>query len=126
MLNSSDVEIIAFLQNTLTKEVYQAFSVVRPQVLVGIENPSAHEVHFSLYPNPANDKLTVHFGSPLRDNARIVIYSIKGEAVREYRAGRGLVEFTVNDPSLKEGLYLVRVSIGLYDQGYQKLIITDD
>jgi hypothetical protein len=54
------------------------------------------------------------------------IYNIQGEIVREYTAGAGSSKLTIEDPGLKGGIYLVRVSAGNLDIGYKKLIITED
>ena len=126
VLNSSDIEIIAFLQSAETKEVYQAFSIVKPEILVGIENPFGREAQFSIYPNPASDMITIGFAGPLKSEAVIRIFSFQGEIIREYRAGQGLTQFTVEDPGLKGGIYLVRVSYGSFDMGFRKLIVTED
>jgi hypothetical protein len=81
---------------------------------------------FSLYPNPATDKLTIGFSEPLRNRAEIKIYSYSGELVRTYSAGAGSSEFMIEDPGLKGGIYMVRISMGLYDLGYRKLIISGE
>lgn len=125
-LNSSDIEIIAFVQNTTTQEVHQAFSVIKPDITTGVEDALLREGRFSMYPNPASNRITVGFPDPLRSEADIRIYNFQGELIREYRAGAGLPEFTIEDPGLKAGIYLVRVSRGILDLGYRKLIITED
>ncbi len=126
VLNSSDIEIIAFLQSADNKEVYQAFSVIKPDIMVGIENPLGKEARFSIWPNPASNIVTIGFNRPVNSESLIRIYNIQGEIVREYRAGAGSSKFTIEDPGLKGGIYLVRVSTGNLDIGYKKLIITED
>ncbi|HEX2967621.1 MAG TPA: T9SS type A sorting domain-containing protein [Bacteroidales bacterium] len=126
VLNSSDIEVIAFLQNSETQEVYQAFSVIKPEILVGIENPSGSEARFSLFPNPAHNRFTVAFSGPLKTLAHIKIYNMQGSIVKEYRADQGSTQITVEDSGLKGGIYLVKVTYGTFDVGYKKLIISED
>jgi hypothetical protein len=127
ILNYADLEVIAFIQNSVTKEVLQSFSVIKPDVAVGVDDSFIiRGGGFSLYPNPATDKLTIGFSEPLRNRAEIKIYSYSGELVRTYSAGAGSSEFMIEDPGLKGGIYMVRISMGLYDLGYRKLIISGE
>ena len=122
--DSSDIEVIAFIQNTITKEVYQASSVSHQQIIVGIEDiPGASESMFVLYPNPAVNKLTVRFKEPLSYETDIRIFDIRGIAVREYKTGRGITDFTIDNLDLKGGIYFVRVSAKGIDLGYRKLVV---
>jgi hypothetical protein len=126
ILNSKDVEIIAFLQNSLTREVYQAFSVVKPSVVVGIDDFTPKVGNFSLYPNPAHDRLTIGFGEPLKTQAEIRIFSYSGELVRTYKVGAGSEEFTVDNPGLKGGIYMVRITMGRFNLDSKKLVISGE
>ena len=125
-LNSSDIEIIAFLQSSETKEVYQAFSVIKPDITTGSEDQLLREGRFTVYPNPASNRITVGFSDLLKSEADIRIYNVNGRIMREYRAGAGLTEYTIENPGLKAGIYMIRVSRGILDLGYRKLIITED
>ncbi|OFY66813.1 MAG: hypothetical protein A2V64_07100 [Bacteroidetes bacterium RBG_13_43_22] len=125
--DSSDIEVISFIQNTITKEVYQAFSVIQPDIEVGIENPSGrYGSGFILYPNPAVNKLTVSFEEPLANEADIRIYDTRGVVVREFRAGEAITEFAIDHLSLKGGIYLVRISTRGINLGFKKLVISGD
>lgn len=65
-LNSSDIEIIAFIQNSVTKEVYQVASEIKKDLIVGIENQfQGKGAGIAIYPNPAVNKLTIRFKEPL-------------------------------------------------------------
>lgn len=122
---SSDIEVIAFIQNNITKEVYQAASNINKNVSVGIETlRSADGNGFSLYPNPASGKLTIAFEKPLQSEADIRIYNFSGTLIRSFRARSMETEFTVEDLGLKNGIYLVRISSGGLDYGFKKLIIS--
>ena len=124
-LNSSDIEVIAFIQNSVTKEVYQAASMLKPKITVGIEKPGIlNNIDFALYPNPAKHQLTIRFGEPLERSTDIFIYDFGGMIVKTFKAWSGETEFTIDDLGLKDGIYLIRVSYGGVNYGFKKLIIT--
>jgi hypothetical protein len=125
--SSSDIEVIAFLQNNITKEVYQATSLLKPNITTGIgEVLNGKGKDFSLYPNPAVNKLTIGFSEPLNGDSDIKIYDLQGLLVSAYKAGPGISEYTVGNLKLKAGIYLVRVSMKGVDLGFRKLIITGE
>ncbi|MCX6256046.1 MAG: T9SS type A sorting domain-containing protein [Bacteroidia bacterium] len=125
--NSSDIEVVAFVQNNITKELYQAYSEIETKITVGIENMfSGKGNDFALYPNPAVKKLTIAFKEPLSHDSEIRIYNIQGIVIALYKAGSGLSEFTIENPGLRGGIYLVRVTAGSIDLGFRKLIISGD
>lgn len=123
--NSSEIEVIAFIQNNITKLVYQAESQILKNITVGIDdNVTGESKGFSIYPNPATDRLTIAFERALTKEADIRIYDFSGTLVRTFRAGPMETEFTVDDVGLKNGIYLVRISSGGLDYGFKKLIIS--
>jgi hypothetical protein len=123
-LNNSDIEVIAFIQNSVTKELYQATSLIEPDVIVSIEKPrKADQIDFALYPNPAEARLTIRFGEMLKSETDIFIYDYSGAIVRTFKAGSGQTEFTIDDLGLRDGIYLIRISSGGVYFGYKKLII---
>ncbi len=124
-LNSSDIEVVAFIQNSVTKEVYQAASMLKPKIIVGIEKTGIMDnIDYMLYPNPAKHQLTIRFGEVLEDDTDIFIYDFGGTIVRAYKTGSGETEFVIDDLGLKDGIYLIRVSSGGVNYGFRKLIIS--
>jgi hypothetical protein len=122
---SADIEVVAFIQNSSTKELYQASSDTVRNIVVGIEDfLQGKKAGFTLYPNPATDRLTVKFGEMLKSEADISIYDVRGIIVRSYKAGTGESEFRIENPHLQDGIYLVRVLSGGIDFGFRKLIIS--
>jgi hypothetical protein len=123
----SDIEVIAFIQNTMTKEVYQASSFNYRNIHVGMEDAAAAAgKSFRLYPNPTVNNLTIEFKEPLSTEADILIIDVRGEIVRQYTTGRGITEFFIDNPGLKGGIYFVKVSAKGIDLGYQKLVVSGD
>jgi hypothetical protein len=123
--NASDIEVIAFIQNNTTKEIYQTESNVKLSIIVGLDNLFTNNGKgFSLYPNPASDMLTIAFENILQAETDIIIYDFKGTIVRTFKTGSGQAEFTINDLGLQNGIYLVRIKSGGLDWGFKKLIIS--
>jgi hypothetical protein len=93
--------------------------------VTGIENHfTGSSESFSLYPNPAVNKLTIGFSEPLAGDSDIKIYDLQGLLISAYKAGSGISEYAIDNLKLKSGIYLVRVSRGGIDLGFRKLIIT--
>jgi hypothetical protein len=125
--DQSDIEVVAFIQNVVTREVFQAFSVIKPQVIVGIEDDLYGESReFSVNPNPAGKRITVSFGETLRQNAEISFLNIRGDVVKTLTAGNGTEELTIENPGLIPGLYFIKVRMGNKIIGYKKLVIIDN
>jgi hypothetical protein len=125
--DTADIEVIAFIQNTITKEVYQAASVLHHDIVVGIEDtPDISGSGFTLYPNPAVNKLTIRFKEPLAREADIRIYDVRGVIISSYKAGSGITEFLIDDLELKGGIYLVRITEGVINLGFRKLVVRGD
>jgi hypothetical protein len=124
-LNSADIEVIAFIQNSVTKELFQAASEIKQNLVVGIGDLFQGKVaEFALFPNPATDKLTIAFSKPLARETDIRIYDMRGIVISSYKAGSGLSEYRIDDAGLPGGIYLVRVSSAGIDLGFRKLIIS--
>ncbi len=123
--NSSDIEVIAFIQNNITKELYQAASETKQEISVGIEDLfSGRGNDFALYPNPAVNKLTISFEEPLSREADIRIYDIRSVIIASYKTTSGISQFSIDNLNLKGGIYLVRITAGSTDLGFKKLIVS--
>jgi hypothetical protein len=124
-LNSADIEVVIFIQNNVTKEVYQTVSEIKPDISVGIENSGLrHNIEYALYPNPTRSQLTISFGETLDSEADIYIYDFKGTVVKYYRVEAGEIELRIDDLGLRDGIYLIKVTSGKFNPGFKKLIIT--
>jgi hypothetical protein len=124
-LNSADIEVVIFIQNNVTKEVYQAVSEIKPDISVGIENSGLlRDIEYALYPNPARSQLTISFGETLDSETYVYIYDFKGTVVQSYRVEAGETELRIDDLGLPDGIYLIKVTSGKFNTGFKKLIIT--
>ena len=66
---------------------------------------------FNLYPNPANDKVTVDFISRAEGNVRLYIYNLAGQKVlsSDITAREGMNTQTISTNMLSNGVYLFEV-----------------
>jgi len=135
----SDIEVIAFIQNSQTKEVYQAESKVLPtgksatDKSIQDKNAIGNEdklfpavISFGLYPNPAVGRLTIEFSSPVETDADIRIYDMQGAVKSAFKVAVGESSLIIDDLGLRSGIYLVRITSGGKDLGFRKLIVSGD
>ena len=123
--SSSDIEVVAFIQDNSKKQLYQAASEIDQNILTAVENPVLTKgTGFALYPNPTVNKLTIVFGAPLVYNAEIKIYDVRGVIIATYKVGSGSSEFNIENLGLGSGFYLLRISAGGVDLGFKKFIVS--
>lgn len=71
---------------------------------LGVQNAEAAE--FTVYPNPAKDKVTVTVSGNVRDNAQVEIIDMAGRTVARQNISEGTAEINVSD--LQQGVYIVK------------------
>jgi len=137
-LGKSDIEVIAFIQNSQTKEVYQISSEIMTTSKSGIKiSPNEAEAgsedlsketatSFGLYPNPADERLTIEFNNRLAADAEVRIFDLQGAIKATYKVAAGESGLFIEDLSLKAGIYFVRIKSGVIDLGFKKLIVTGE
>lgn len=104
-----DLTVVAFIQNTSTKEIVQA--AIAPVVVGMEENEAANTLR--VFPNPTNGELNLAFDASMgHGNASIEVYNTLGERVfQTSRALNGGAQREVLElSSLSNGAYFVNVS----------------
>jgi hypothetical protein len=123
--DNADIDVIAFVQNNLTKEVYQAVSNSAAASGAGTKKEVIEEgKKFGIYPNPASEMLTVTFEEETEHGTEIRIFDLSGSIVRSYTPGRGITDYNIRGLGLKSGIYLVKIFENGVDRGHKKLIVT--
>jgi hypothetical protein len=122
--DAADIEIIAYVQNNITREIYQTVASGINDITVGIENTYGDNSAFALFPNPATDRLSVSFEEPLSGRTLIELLDFKGTVVRSYFAEAGQKLLNVEDVGLANGIYVVRMRSGNRIMGIRKLIVS--
>ncbi|MDZ7740795.1 MAG: T9SS type A sorting domain-containing protein [Bacteroidota bacterium] len=115
-------ELIAFIQDTLTYEVFQAEKVKLTELLPSGRFLKKAEVLIEVYPNPVGDKLFVHI--PSGTNIQMIqLYSITGSKMRQWNIEENS-DFSLDIQKytdLPGGIYLLKVYLD--EAIYQKKLI---
>lgn len=123
--DSDSLEVIAFLQNNNTKEVYQAAtSGSFKSYFTSIGRLRFEEAEFSLFPNPASSHLTLLFDSEIKANSKITIINNAGIAVKNISLQKGINRLFIDDLNLPDGFYMLSLIIEGKPAGIRKLIIS--
>jgi hypothetical protein len=88
-----------------------SYSNVATNNVLAVKDP-AKEITVSVYPNPADDRLYVNAGETLKGRAKIEISDLLGEKVyvNEISDIRANSTYSINTTSLREGLYVLKIS----------------
>lgn len=109
---AENISIVAFLQDEMTREIYQTTIDDTSKVIIGtgkrIKKP-AKEWDLNVYPNPAREWLAVEFPEVDNDNMRIEIWSIGGKAVVSEKLLKGVSRYEKEIQDLENGFYFVRL-----------------
>lgn len=95
-------EIVVFLQNLTTREIYQGTSKMMTEI-TGIQEPVSQE-EISIYPNPAHGAVNIKSSSQIQ---KVSVYNPSGQLVFEGNANTGL--YHLSTQQLNAGLYLFKV-----------------
>ncbi len=98
-------EMIAFLQNMDTKEIYQGNSVMLVEAYVGTDDAVSSEPEISIYPNPVHDVVNIVSGERIR---YIDMFSHNGELVFDGPVNSSVCNLGVG--RFQRGLYLLRIT----------------
>lgn len=102
------ITIVAFVQNTSTKEILQ--SAVAAEPFVGIGEHTANNM-LRVWPNPTNDVVFLRYAHPLAAGATVEVFDMLGERVLNTQrsfSGADQVE-AISLEKLPAGMYMVRL-----------------
>ncbi len=108
----ANIHIVAFLQDELTRDIYQVVSDDTSKVHgdpgVGIKTMEGN-IEVNVYPNPAKDLLVVEFSETPDNDQRIEIWSMNGKKVFSENLFKGVSRFETDVQNLENGLYFIRI-----------------
>ena len=94
-------------------------------IVIGVKENQKNNSIFSMFPNPANAQLGLHFVLANEDSYTFEISNTLGQVVKTVsmpNLSAGIYNESINTSDLSTGMYTVKV-IGKNSQGTQKLII---
>ena len=106
-----NLAVVAILQNTSTKEVYQtavALNVGYPPVVTGLESVAAEDIY--VFPNPAASYVTVQLPSITTQPVEVRVIDQHGRVVATEVIGEGQQSKTISTQNLADGLYILHLS----------------
>jgi hypothetical protein len=97
-----------YVQDVITKEIYQSKVLDYSSITTDIENPEISEIQqISLYPNPAEDYLNIKL-SQTKFTGELFVLDAYGKLIRkiEIQAHTELIQLLLN--SYKPGMYIIQ------------------
>ena len=96
-------EVIVFIQNMDTKEIYQGTSLMMTDITIGLDEP--HQLSkVEVYPNPTSDVVNIHAGNEIK---KVSVYNNNGQLVFEKTASTK--HYHLSTSGFETGLYLFRI-----------------
>ncbi len=115
----NQVRIIAFVQNTETKEVYQA-EISTPQITTGNNTlPSSANHAFDLFPSITQSTFSVKLNTP-QQARHIKVLDLNGRVVYELQTSERMI--SIDAEAFPAGMYLVQVGDAKFNST-KKLIV---
>ena len=112
--DSDSLSIVVFVQNRVTKEIYQVVSVSAPETIniLGVEdNYFGVESELILYPQPASDEIILQFDNKLKNNYTWKIVDQRGVTLERGKFVRGNKQTKIQTSQLPSGLYFMYVKV---------------
>ncbi|MBL4653964.1 MAG: T9SS type A sorting domain-containing protein, partial [Flavobacteriales bacterium] len=119
-------EVIAFVQNNTTKEVYQvayndtaqlSSSVIVEQIVDELN------FDFALFPNPTRDNATILIGDEVVGDIQVTVYNQMGQVVFNQLLNSGTSKTLIELGNHPSGVYFVQLNSGSQNLGVKKLVV---
>jgi hypothetical protein len=107
-VDNDSIYVAVFLQDEVSKEVYQAeiTKVKVPSVVTGVE-PTAENI--KLYPNPADQELTIELPSPVKESTTLRLANQWGQYTEMSAFSEGEQKKTISTSGLSDGVYILQI-----------------
>ncbi len=105
---------IVFVQDNVTKEVYQAAtndaSTIPTSILAEVLN--VDEFNFNLMPNPAGDVVRIELNKAASKSLTLKVFNYSGSLVISDEVKAGIEHYELNTAKYADGMYFVQLSEG--------------
>ena len=114
MWPDNDIALVAFIQDEITREVYQSAVELPvpanfPTPITGIEDPTYAE-KISFFPNPANDELNILLPANVTRETSLNLVDSYGRVVYQGSFAAGQNRKRINTTELTGGVYIVQIN----------------
>ena len=121
--NLSNLEAVIFVQNTVTKEIYQSASISVPNAIN--QNAGPQDGILSLYPNPSQEYTNIDYYLTSSSSVNLRVYDALGQLVFDGKSIKKIAgehSETISTKNYAQGVYYVQLSIDgkLY---FRKLVV---
>ena len=123
--NPSYLKVVTFVQNDITREVYQA-NVFKAGTVTSSNpgmNQSSPNFKITSYPNPTGDHVTISYGMELGKGYEMQIISRDGKIMTDTPLRQGTSELELSLNNIADGLYFIRVFNKIGETHMAKLMI---
>ncbi len=106
----NDCEVVVFVQDLVTKEVYQSANSVG--TILSVDDINATEEAIAVYPNPATTSANIRFNLTSTEGVAVNIYNTLGQIVKTISASElnaGLNNINIDTEAFASGVYTVKV-----------------
>jgi hypothetical protein len=121
--DKSKLKVVAFIQDDATKEIYQSVSDTLKSVATGISPSVAGIADITVYPNPASEKCFISFKAKSINPSKVDIIDQNGSVVFTQPFAAGTTNATLPLTSVKNGVYVMRITSGSSIIYMQKLVV---
>lgn len=103
--SAEEIRIVVFVQNVNTKEIYQAAFFI-PTLTTSL-NPAETEKEFSIYPNPADENLIIHYSGI--DETKLNIRDLNGKEIKPAVNRINADKLQLDMTAFPAGMYIVQL-----------------
>jgi hypothetical protein len=127
-IHIDSLAVVAFIQDEITREVYQAAIDLYPtnlpdqNIITEVEDPSLAS-RIMVYPNPANDELHLVLPDAVRKGTPVLMVDSYGRAVHESSFEPGEKRKQIDTSDLAAGVYIIRIQLNDGSSAWKKVIV---
>ena len=108
--DSDDMRVVVFIQNEVTREIYQAAIDSRGIVTGVVHIPREDQIDIAVFPNPAQRQIFVKLNPDLSRDIQLELFNHTGALVYRDHITQGESIHSISLDALPEGIYLLRLS----------------
>jgi hypothetical protein len=123
----SEIAIVAFIQDEITKEIHQAAIDLNPvhkptEIITGIEDPS-YANQIGLYPNPASSEVNIQLPEAVSKPTPVELYDAYGRVVYQSIFKVGQKTIKVSTSTFANGIYMMQIITPQGGKAVRKIMV---